>query len=589
MTTKAVLNYGDSPVPKLSRKPRIWPGVAIVILQWLLIKVPAWVWPQTMIHFQMMMFGPIIGVLGILIWWLGFSRFPWSIRALGLVPLVLGPVVGFTLGDPTMKMAMVVFAPPVVTTVFVLWVVAASRLNRTILGAGLVIVPMLVWGFLCLRRMDGLNGSVDYSSSWRWAPTKEEEFLARLASDPSVAGRHHAPSATAPADLALSPGDWPEFRGANRDGKLIGVSINTDWNAHPPRQLWKHLIGPGWGSFSVVGDHVFTQEQRGGVEVVSCYNLNTGDEIWIHEDHTRFSEPMAGPGPRATPTFADGKLYSLGASGKLNCLNPATGDTLWQRDVKTDADAPQPTWGFSSSPLVHDGLVTVITGGKEKTVMAYDASTGQPRWSAGSGWSYASVQRAHLDGVDQLLAVTNDGIFAVDPEKGQVLWQHSFPIGSANRAIQPTILNHQELLLGAAFGIGTRRVKITHEKDTWNTESLWTSRKIKPYYNDMVLHKGNIYGFDGSTFTCIDPATGLSRWRAGESYGNGQVLLIADQDLLLILSETGDAALVDAKPEEFREIGRFHALDGKTWNHPVIAQGKLLVRNGEEVACFVVK
>ena len=220
----------------------------------------------------------------------------------------------------------------------------------------------------------------------------------------------HAHPATSRAIPELSAGDWPGFRGPNRDGKLTGTTINADWSAHPPKLLWRHVVGPGWSSFCVVGNNAYTQEQRGEMEVVACYDLNTGAEIWAHQDQTRFEEAIAGPGPRATPTFADGKLYAFGARGRLNCLNPATGDVIWTRYVLAESGAPLPIWGFSASPLVTGGLVTVITGGKGKSVMAYAADTGKPAWAAGDGWSYASTQLSKIDGVPQLLSVTADGL-----------------------------------------------------------------------------------------------------------------------------------------------------------------------------------
>jgi outer membrane protein assembly factor BamB len=339
----------------------------------------------------------------------------------------------------------------------------------------------------------------------------------------------------------------------------------------------------------VVGDNVYTQEQRAEMEVVVCYDLKTGDEIWTHQDPTRFEEAIAGPGPRATPTFADGKLYSFGGRGRLNCLNPSTGDVIWTHDVLAESGAQLQMWGFSASPLVSGGLVTVITGAKGKSVMAYAADTGQPVWAAGDGWSYASTQLSKIDGVPQLLCITADGLNAFEPQSGKLLWHHDFPMaGGASRITQPVVLNDNDVLIGTGFGIGARRIRVSHDANGWKTESLWTSRNLKPYYNDMVLHKDFLYGFDGSVFVCIDPTTGTVRWRA-HGYGNGQVLLIADQDLLLIIGEQGEAALVCAKQESHQELCRFQALNGKTWNHPVIAHGRLLVRNGEEAACYDVK
>jgi outer membrane protein assembly factor BamB len=559
-------------------------GILLVVLMWLGIFIPATVWRMTMVHFMSMMWAPIVGAVAILIWWLAFSRFPWSVRWVGLLAFLAGPAIAVGLGEHSMMMLFVVYGLPLATTVFVLAAAVASRATGRKVRLGVFVAPALVWGIFALLRMNGLDGEIGYSVSWRWTPTSEQRYLASMK---TAAALPHA--ATAPAALTLSAGDWPGFRGPNRDGKLVGTSINADWAAHPPKLVWRHPVGPGWSSFCVIGDNVYTQEQRGEMEVVVCYDLKTGVEIWNHQDQTRFEEAIAGPGPRATPTFADGKLYAFGARGRLNCLNAATGDLIWTRDVLAESAAPLPMWGFSASPLVSAGLVTVITGGKGKSVMAYNADTGQPAWAAGDGWSFASTQMSKLDGVPQLLCITAEGLNSFEPQSGKLLWHHDFPMaGGASRITQPVLLNDNDVLIGSGFGIGTRRIRATHNANGWKTESLWTSRSLKPYYNDMVLHKDFLYGFDGSVFVCIDPATGTVRWRA-HGYGNGQVLLIADQDLLLILGEQGEAALVRATPESHQELSRFQALNGKTWNHPVIAHGRLLVRNGEEAACYDVK
>jgi outer membrane protein assembly factor BamB len=210
-------------------------------------------------------------------------------------------------------------------------------------------------------------------------------------------------------------------------------------------------------------------------------------------------------------------------------------------------------------------------------------------WKAGDGsHSYCSMHRAVLAGMEQLVVATDVGLAAYNPANGHVLWQHKWPLqGGMARVIQPTILNDTDVLLGTGFGIGTRRVKVVRENDHIKPEAeiVWTTLAIKPYFNDMVTHKNHLYGFDGTFFTCVSLDDGKSKWKA-RGYGNGEVLLLPDQDMLLILSEKGEIALVEANPERHKEVAKFQALEGKTWNHPVIARGKLFLRNGEEMACY---
>jgi outer membrane protein assembly factor BamB len=298
---------------------------------------------------------------------------------------------------------------------------------------------------------------------------------------------------------------------------------------------------------------------------------------------------MAGPGPRATPTFHEGKIYALGATGVLNCLDPVTGAMLWSRDIVADSKAQVPIWGFSASPLIVNDVLTVFAGGpKEKSVLAYSASSGEPVWTAGEGQlSYCSTQLARLAGVEQLVIATEQGLAAFDPAAGKVLWTYSWPLEGMARVVQPARVSDFDLLIGTGFGMGTQRVHVSQTGDGWKANEVWPTptRAIRPYYNDLVVHGENLYGFDNNFFTCVSLADGNAKWKA-RGYGNGQVLLLTDQDLLLILSETGEVALVDAKPEAHHEIAKFKAIEGKTWNHPVVAHGRLFVRNGEEAACY---
>jgi outer membrane protein assembly factor BamB len=439
-----------------------------------------------------------------------------------------------------------------------------------------------------MLRVDGMDGAFKAAFSWRWQPTPEDELLTILDKgprEPSV-----QPASQVAEKIELQPGDWPGFRGEARDGRLFGVSLATDWEQSPPREVWRHRVGPGWSSFAVVGQRIYTQEQRGAEELVVCYDANNGAELWNHSDSTRFTEVVAGPGPRATPTFHEGLIYSLGANGHLDCLDAVTGKVRWTRDIVADSGAKIPQWGFSRSPLVVYGIVSVFAGGPDgKSVLGYQAATGELAWSAGEGsLSYCSTQRVHLDGVDQLLINTDAGLTAFRPETGEVLWMHSWPSDGVARIVQPALVGESDLLIGTGMSHGARRINVSHENNQWPTKELWTSRSIKPYYNDLVVYQDALYGFDGAIFMCVGLDDGRPRWKA-RGYGNGQVLLLVDQGLLLVLTEQGEVVLVEAKSDKHKEVAKFKAIEGKTWNHPVIAHGKLFVRNAEEAACFELK
>jgi outer membrane protein assembly factor BamB len=533
-----------------------------------------------------MFWGPIVAAVAFICWWMFASRIAWRDRALVLLAcVVLGGISYLCWHKSFGIFGLIIYAIPAVLTVWIAWLIVSSFFDWPIQRVGLLVVFVLAWGYFTLIRFEGINGAMSATLAFRWTPTAEEKFLA------SVTPTKNTPAAQDSASvspLVQQAGDWTGFRGANRDGRLTGTQIETDWDKHSPKLVWRHRIGPGWSSFTVIGNRLFTQEQRDKNEAVVCYDSDTGKEIWAHEDPVRFEEIIAGPGPRATPTFDQGKIYALGGAGRINCLDAATGKLVWTHDIVEDSKATVPQWGFSASPLVTDGIATVFAGGPEKKcVLGYDAVTGDLKWTAGGGqFSYCSLQPAKLDGVEQLIIATDAGLTAFQPEDGKILWQGKWPLeGGMARIVQPTVLDDSGILLGTGFGFGTRRFQVDHSADGWSVQEKWTTRAFKPYYNDMVAQGDHLYGFDGNILACINLKDGATKWRQ-RGFGNGQVLLLADQNVLLVLSETGEAALVLASPEKYQELSRFQAIDGKTWNHPVIAHGKLFVRNAEEAACY---
>lgn len=570
---------------------RLWPGLVIAGLEWLVIVVPAWVAPVTMAHFVSWFLGPIVGTVGLLVWWLFASRLPRSDRWLGLPAFVVVGAVTFpfwhhSLTDDNSKglFFLIIYVLPVVTTAWVAWLVATPFLRWPVRRAGLVVVLLLAWSCFTFVRHEGTDGVISATIRLRGTASAEEQFLAEVAT-----GKLGSPTAEpGKAKIVLQPGDWPGFRGPSRDSVVTGVRVATDWKAQPPRLIWRHRVGPGWSSLAVVGNRLYTQEQRGAEEAVVCYDTGSGSEVWVHKDVARFNETMAGPGPRATPTFYDGKIYAQGAAGRLNCLDAVTGRALWSRDLMVDSGAKLPNWGFSASPLIVQGVVSVFAGDPDgKSVLGYNASTGKPVWSAGDGkFSYCSLHAVRLHGVEQLLIATNLGLTSFQPKGGTILWQHDWPLeGGMARVVQPAQIGDADFLIGTSFGMGTRRIHVDRAGDQWSTKEVWTTRAIKPYFNDLIIHRDHLFGFDNNFLTCVSLADGRKMWKE-RGYGNGQILLLADQGLLLVLSEHGEVALVRANPDRHDEIARFQAIEGKTWNHPVVVRGMMFVRNGAEAACY---
>jgi len=231
-------------------------------------------------------------------------------------------------------------------------------------------------------------------------------------------------------------------------------------------------------------------------------------------------------------------------------------------------------------------VITFAGGKDERSVLAYDIETGKPKWNGGKGThSYSSPQLVSIEGTDQVLVVSDHGLESFEPQTGKLLWEHDWTIQGIFRVCQPHVLEEGRILVGTPMSGGTRMVSIRRDGDSWKVAEEWTAEDFKPYFNDFVSQGGFLYGFDGEIFTCRDLTTGKRVWKKGR-YGHGQVLLAADQGLLIVVSEKGELILVEADSEKLVERGKFKALTGKTWNHPVIAGNKLLVRNAEEMACY---
>ena len=610
------------------RRPvRLWPGVAAAVML-LLAKVVTVLVPDA---FVFGMFGAILSALAILVWWLFFSRTRWFDRLGALVLMIVAMVATSRAVHPSIAGGMMglmfpIFAVQTLSVALVAGVVASRPYpdaRRRASAAGAILLGCGVW---VLVRTDGVTGSSASELKWRWTPTAEDRLLAQTAHEPfdsaqarrldraedrpvepsrdkplepAAGARVALPPAPASAETpekrpaasatesaaaaAIEPeAEWPGFRGPLRDGIIRGVQIQRDWSKSPPSMLWRRAIGPGWSSFAVRGDFLYTQEQRGNDEIVGCYKVSTGEPIWRHRDAVRFYESNGGAGPRATPTLSRGRVYTVGATGILNALDAGNGAVVWSRNVASDTGTEVPTWGFSSSPLVVDDVVIVAASG---TLAAYDRATGSRRWVGPPHESYSSPHLLTIDGVPQVVMMTGAGAESVAPADGTRLWEHKW---EGVTIVQPAQIAGGDLLIstsGAAGGIGIRRLAVARGAGGWTVVERWTSNGLKPYFNDFVVHKGHAFGFDGSILACIDLADGKRTWKGGR-YGNGQLVLLSDQDLLLVLSEEGELALVKATPEQFTEVARFPALDGKTWNHPVQVGNVLLVRNGQEMAAF---
>ncbi|MGO8927671.1 MAG: PQQ-binding-like beta-propeller repeat protein [Limisphaerales bacterium] len=465
----------------------------------------------------------------------------------------------------------------VLVTLFLLllWCLFLSRLRWRIRLGVFGGVVGLILPVMALFRFHGVTGDLVPVLQWRW----------------------ERPSWTSPAEqtrplvnTAVAQGNqltnnWPQFLGPHRNSMVEQPGLARDWTAQAPQRLWLRPVGPGWSGFAVAGSRAITQEQRGEDETVICYDLLTGTPLWSHAYPAHFQSPLAGEGPRATPTIAGHRVFALGSTGVLTCLDLETGKPLWSKDTVQDNQAKVNEWGMSCSPLVVDGLVVVSAGGRDnRSLVAYRTATGEFVWGAGTdGAGYSSPCLVPLAGVAQILIFNSGGVSAHDPATGTILWNYHWPGGHPHVSM-PVIIPGDRLLVSSGYGVGSELLQIQRDASgAFKASRIWKSNRLKAKFTDLIYRDGFIYGLDDGIMACLAASNGEQKWKEGR-YGHGQEILVGD--VLLVTAESGEVILLDPSPQGPCELTRFSALRGKTWNPPALAGQYLLMRNDQEAACY---
>ncbi|MDG1983348.1 MAG: PQQ-binding-like beta-propeller repeat protein [Planctomycetota bacterium] len=395
--------------------------------------------------------------------------------------------------------------------------------------------------------------------------------------------------------LQLSAGDWPAFRGAQRDSVARGETLGAPAEAE---LLWKRPVGEGWSSLVLVGDWLFTQEQRGEYECTVAYDAGSGEERWVHADEDRYDTYLGGVGPRATPTFSLGVLYTVGSNGRLNALEAHTGRVLWTREMLEDGGGGLIEFGIACSPLVLEDTVYVVpgvnpggsTGSAAAGVLAYDRADGTVRWRGGTRPAgYTAPWVGTFDGEEHLLVFGLEGLSGHDLGTGAELWFTPWGNTFKNGSVMPLVVDGEVLL--SVFSNGAKRVAPRRaagggddgDSTGWEVEERWRQRRFQLKFNGGVKRGDLLVGLDGGLLACIDWKTGERHWKEGR-HGFGQILLADDG--LLILSEYGEVIVADFDREGVTERLRFEALEGKCWNHPTLRDRRVYVRSDVEMACY---
>ncbi|MGD9723522.1 MAG: PQQ-binding-like beta-propeller repeat protein [Pirellulales bacterium] len=462
-----------------------------------------------------------------------------------------------------------------------------SRVRR---WSAVALVLALVAAFASVRRVE-FSGDMVPTFDFRWTTDRYDQLDAHRAQQQAPRGTAAAVASDADPAASTRPAQWDllDYRGPNRTGIIPGPALARDWSARPPRLAWRQPVGGGYASFVVVGPLVITIEQRREREAIVAYDFATGRERWFYDYPALFSETLGGDGPRATPVIHSDKVFTLGATGVLTCLELATGKLVWTVNILEANGSQNIDWGMSGTPLIYDELVLVNPGAQKGTansrsITAFDAASGKPLWGGGTAKAgYASPDLVTLGGVRQVLLFDAGGLAAFDATDGRELWRTPWKSDFDINAAQPVVLADDRVFISSASGSALLEIK--HEADTWDVRQIWKTPRMKCGYACPIAYQGFVYGIDENILACLDLADGKIKWkeRAGQ-FGHGQILL--RDDLLIVLGETGELALVEATPEKFHELGRMQAIEGKTWNNPALVGDRIFVRNHLEMAAY---
>ncbi|HVG09042.1 MAG TPA: PQQ-binding-like beta-propeller repeat protein [Thermoanaerobaculia bacterium] len=378
----------------------------------------------------------------------------------------------------------------------------------------------------------------------------------------------------------VAAADWPQFRGPNRDGISPEAAVLKSWPASGPKVLWKAPLGEGYSQVVSAKGRLFTLAQQGEEQVALAFDGATGKRLWRTRIDREYNDGQ-GDGPRSTPTVDGELVYVLSANGNLAALRAANGQAAWQHDLRAEYGANPPQWGVSTSPLVEGNLLIVNVGGSgNKSIVAFDKTSGKTVWtSQGDGAGYSAPIAITVRGVRQVIVFTADAILSISPKDGRLFWRSGWKTDYDVNAATPIFLPPDKLFVSSGYGTGSALLQINRT----NVTEVWRSRGMKNQFSSSVLHDGILYGFDDSTFKAIDAATGKERWKQ-RGFGHGSLILAGGH--LIVLSDRGKLALVQATPEEYRELGNAQVIEGKCWTSPSLADGRLYVRNEEQLIAF---
>ena len=383
--------------------------------------------------------------------------------------------------------------------------------------------------------------------------------------------------------------DWPQWRGANHDGKVTGFTAPQKWPT-ALAQKWKVTVGTGDATPALVGDKLYVFARQGEDEVTLCLNAADGKELWRDKYAAQAVTGAAArhPGPRSSPAAADGKVVTLGVGGILSCLDAATGKVVWRKDEFSKA-VPQFFTGMS--PILVDGVCIVHLGGKDNgAILAFDLATGNPKWKwTGDGPAYASPVLATVDGTKQIVVQTEKNVVGVAAADGKLLWQvASQPQGRFYNAATPIVDGQTVIYTGQ--GKGTKAVKIEKQGDGFAAKELWSNADLGTGFNTPVLKDGMLFGLsDKGNLFGMNAKTGQAAWTDPTRRGGNFAAILDAGSCLLALPSNSELIAFKPGDKQYEELARIKVADTPTYAHPVIAGNRIFVRDQDALALWMIE
>ncbi|HEY8458842.1 MAG TPA: PQQ-binding-like beta-propeller repeat protein [Blastocatellia bacterium] len=383
--------------------------------------------------------------------------------------------------------------------------------------------------------------------------------------------------------------DWPRWRGANGDAVVTGFAPPKVW-PDQLKQRWRIAVGAGHSSPLVVGGSVYLHSRQGENEVAAAYDLNTGKTKWQDSYPAAYTmHPAAtghGKGPKSTPVYKDGKLYTFGITGILSCYDAAAGRLLWRKDFSQQFKSTSPDFGTSTSPIVDRGLLIVFVGGKDGGALkAFDAATGEEKWSwNGDGPAYATPIVVEIAGKRQIITQSQQNIIGVWADNGSLLWKIPFTTAYVQNIVTP--IQYKDLLIFSGLNKGVFAVRVGWRDNRWATDVVWENKEVSMYMNSPLLAGDLLFGMSHKNkgqFFCLDAATGKTLWTGEPRQGENAAMVIAG-DTIFSLTNDADLIITSAADKGAKVVKKYRVAEKPTWAHPAIVGRNILIKDESTLA-----